>query len=59
MQDTYVIRIYRREAQNPEKLVGIVEEVGHARNQAFNSVAELCEILRSNTADKPDPDPGS
>jgi len=53
--DNYIIRIYRQEKNNPEKLVGVLEKVGEeskrssqrlaARRQAFTNIDELWEIL--------------
>ena len=41
----YLIRIHRREENNPRILVGVVEEVGVEGNKAFSNVDELWEIL--------------
>ena len=55
--DNYIIRIYRQEKNNPEKLVGVLEKVGDegkkssvratARRQAFTNIDELWEILNA------------
>ena len=55
--DNYIIRIYRQEKNNPEKLVGVLEKVGEeskksslrlaARKQAFTNIDELWEILNA------------
>jgi len=55
--DNYIIRIYRQEKNNPEKLVGVLEKVGEerkksslrlaARRQAFTNIDELWEILNA------------
>lgn len=47
MEDTYVVRVYRRDSDNPEVLAGVVEEIGIAGNRAFNTLKELWEILDS------------
>jgi hypothetical protein len=39
---SYIIRIYRRDAQ---ALAGLVEEVHSSRKAAFQSLPELCELL--------------
>ena len=44
----YLIRIHRREKNNPRKLVGVVEEVGVEGNKAFSNLDELWEILNPN-----------
>jgi hypothetical protein len=48
--DTYVIRIYRRDENDPRILVGVVEEVGVEGNKAFGSLDELWLILNSSKA---------
>lgn len=55
--DNYIIRIYRQEKNNPEKLVGILEKVGEgnkksnlraaARRLAFTNIDELWELLNA------------
>jgi hypothetical protein len=40
---SYVIRIYRRDAQ---AFAGLVEDVHAGRTAPFQSLAELCELLR-------------
>jgi hypothetical protein len=49
--DNYVIRIYRREKDNPRKLVGVVEEVGVQGKKAFTDLEDLWEILNSPEGD--------
>jgi len=45
----YIVRIYRREKDNPRELVGIVEEVGGEGKKTFSSLDELWEILNRET----------
>lgn len=55
--DNYIIRIYRQERNNPDKLVGVLEKVGEAdkksslrmaaRKQAFTNIDELWELLNA------------
>jgi predicted amidophosphoribosyltransferase len=45
--DNYIIRIYRYEKNNPDKLVGTVEHVGLDGKRAFTHVDELWEILNA------------
>jgi len=47
----YLIRIHRREKNNPRKLVGVVEEVGVEGNKAFSNLDELWEILNPSKAE--------
>jgi hypothetical protein len=49
--DNYIIRIYRREKDNPRKLVGVVEEVGVQGKKAFTDLDDLWEILNSPEGD--------
>jgi hypothetical protein len=50
LMDTYVIRIYRRDENDPHILVGVVEEVGVEGNRAFSNLDELWFILISSKA---------
>lgn len=43
--ENYIVRVYRREEDNPRTLVGVVEEVGVEGNKAFTSIDELFDIL--------------
>ena len=43
--ENYIVRIYRREEDNPRILVGVVEEVGVEGNKAFTNIDELLDIL--------------
>ena len=45
--DNYIVRIYRREKDDPRLLVGLVEEVGTSGKRAFNTFDDLWEILNS------------
>ncbi len=43
--ESYLVRIYRREEDNPRLLVGVVEEPGSNGKKAFQNVYELWDIL--------------
>lgn len=43
--DNYIVRIYRRDGKDPQRVAGIVEEVGVKGNQVFHNLEELCNIL--------------
>ncbi|MEA3223191.1 MAG: hypothetical protein U9P49_08520 [Thermodesulfobacteriota bacterium] len=43
--DSYLIRIYRREKDNPEAIVGTIEEIGTEERQSFKDLSELSEII--------------
>ena len=47
----YLIRIHRREENDPRILVGVVEEVGVEGNKAFSNLAELWSILNPSKAE--------
>ena len=42
---SYLVRIYRREEDNPRLLVGVVEEPGGNGKKAFSNLYELWDIL--------------
>ena len=43
--DSYLIRIYRRDKENPEAIVGIIEEIGTGEKQSFKNLSELNSII--------------
>ena len=43
--DSYLIRIYRRSNDDPEKVVGVVEEIDSGLNRCFQNMAELANML--------------
>jgi hypothetical protein len=43
--DSYIVRLYRRDAENPENMVGLVETVGEDEKRPFHTVSELVAIL--------------
>jgi len=45
--ESYVVRIYRRDAGSPQNLVGLVELVEVGREKAFTNFEELRAILDS------------
>jgi hypothetical protein len=49
--ETYIIRIYRGEKDNPRTFVGIVEEVGGEGKRAFTNMDDLWEILNPKKMD--------
>jgi len=50
--DSYLIRIYRRDKENPEAIVGIIEEIGADRKEPFKNISELCDIIVQQRGDK-------
>jgi len=44
-QDDYIIRIYRRDRQDPRMVVGTVEQVGKKMKRGFTDFEELRGIL--------------
>ena len=45
--ESYVIRIYRREAENPRNCAGQAEIIETDEKKAFRNLDELLEILQS------------
>jgi hypothetical protein len=45
--ESYIVRIYRGEKDNPRSFVGIVEEIGTEEKKAFTNLEELWNILNS------------
>ncbi len=43
--DSYLIRIYRRDKENPEDIVGIIEEIGTEEQHSFKNLSELNSII--------------
>ena len=43
--DSYLVRIYRREKDNPEAIVGTIEEIGAKKIQSFKNLSELSRII--------------
>ena len=43
--ETYLIRIYRRDVKNPERITGTVEEIGTQKSQGFKNLVELGGII--------------
>jgi len=43
--DSYLIRIYRRDKNNPEAIIGIIEEIGADKQESFGNLSELTTII--------------
>ena len=43
--DSYIIRIYRRGAENGRELAGLVERIGNGKRLAFGTSEELWAFL--------------
>ncbi len=43
--ESYLIRIYRRDVEDPEQITGTVEEIGTQESQGFKNLVELGEII--------------
>ena len=60
--ETYIVRVYRRNAGPPKQIAGLVETPGGSLSASFASLAELAAILeapkthlrRSEAAESPD-----
>jgi hypothetical protein len=51
--DTFIIRIYRRDPDDPMKISGLVESVFTNEEKVFTCLEELCETLASCKTPKP------
>ena len=51
--ESYLIRIYRRNENNPEGITGTVQEIVSSENRAFKSLAELGEFIIGKDKDNP------
>jgi len=49
--ENYIVRIYRRDEQNPDDVIGMVERVELDDRHPFHSLSELCKILSLCSAD--------
>jgi hypothetical protein len=47
MAESYIVSIYRYEKDDPDRLVGLVEEVSIGRRRGFTNIEELWSILNS------------
>jgi hypothetical protein len=43
--DSYIIRIYRRDVDKPETMLGVLETVGDGAQRSFHSHDELWNLL--------------
>ena len=43
--ENYIIRIYRRDHSDPERLTGILESVERETQYPFHTLKELCALL--------------
>jgi hypothetical protein len=54
--DSYILRIYRREKDDPRTLVGLVEDIDSKGKRAFTSYDDLWEILNGRAGSRTPPD---
>lgn len=52
---TYLVRVYRTQADHPQQLVGVIEQPGQALPLAFSNIDELWTILTAPIAAGSDP----
>ena len=43
--ENYIIRIYRRDHSNPERLTGLLESVERGTRHPFHTLNDLCALL--------------
>ena len=48
--ENYIVRIYRRDCSNPEKVTGMLESVEQETRQPFHSIGALRSLLSVNPA---------
>jgi len=51
--ESYLIRIYRREKDNHENIVGTIEEIGTKEKHSFKNLSELGKIICPATKKSP------
>lgn len=57
MQESYIVRIFRRDEREPEHAIGTVERVENSEQIAFHSLGDLIEFLHlSRRRNKRDPE---
>lgn len=44
--ETYVVRIYRRNSEKSDCVVGVAEEIETGQTKKFNTLSELLSIFR-------------
>ncbi len=47
--ENYIVRIYRRDANDPEKVTGMLESVEYETRQSFHSINALQALLTPQT----------
>jgi hypothetical protein len=53
--ENYIIRIYRRDASDPERLSGLLESVERETRYSFQSLKELRDLLvPANESERPE-----
>lgn len=50
--ETFVVRIYRRDAGDPQRLSGTVENAEHGARESFGDIDSLIAILSGNAGNK-------
>lgn len=46
MMESYVVRVYRRNKDAKDSLVGMVEDIGAGKTRVFHTPEELISIIR-------------
>ncbi len=55
IMESYMVRVYRRQKDNPETLIGIARKVGDEGKRVFSNLEELWSILNPRGKDPADP----
>lgn len=48
--ENYIVRIYRRDEDDPEKVTGMLESVEHETRESFHSINALQALLCAHSA---------
>lgn len=48
--NTYIVRIYRRDPQNPELIVGRIEDAESGETKTFHTLGELIRLFDGKAA---------
>lgn len=55
--ENYIVRIYRRDATDPDKVAGVFESVEQETENTFSSLSSLISLLAKQPADNEMPVP--
>ncbi len=50
--DSFILRVYRRDENDPENMVGIVEDIGTQHQEIFHDMNDLQRLLNQPQQDR-------